>query len=208
MSAPDWRYRLARRVYVQFQSSNWCIPLAYAIGNGANELQASALALASLFSIETITEDATSPAYGVGRGVQLDRIGRLVGQPRGASTDDVYRYLLRARIVVNRSTGGPDTAIAVFVAMFNGAGTPLIIPGWIAAFTLRLVGVVLDPLAVGAAVSLLGAATQAGVYSVLEWTTTDAAYTFAFDALGANQGFSNFNDPSTGGLLGGSASAT
>lgn len=204
----DWRFRLASRVYSMFSGSNWAVPTAYAIGAGDNQLEAAFLALAYLFSIDTITDDATDPGYGIGRGVQLDRIGSLVGQPRGAASDTVYRPILRARIVANKSSGGPDTAIGVFLAMFSGAGAPLVVPGWIAQFTLRLVGVVMDPLLVSAALGLLAASTQAGVRSVLEWTTTDPAHVLAWDALGASQGWGDVNNPSVGGLLGGAAAAT
>ncbi len=204
----DWPARLRAKVYTFFYGGNWAVPTANAIGAGANQVEAAFQAVLSLWSIDTITDDPTSPAYGVGRGVQLDRIGSLVGEQRGSATDDIYRYLLRAKITANKSSGTPVPMIATFLAMFGGAGAPLLIPGWIAEVTLRLVGVVTPPLLVAPAVQLLGFVTQGGTRSVLEWTTVAPEMTFTYDALGANQGWGNENDPSVGGRLGGSQEAT
>jgi hypothetical protein len=38
-------------------------------------------------------------------GVNLDALGRIVGQPRRGSTDDAYRVYIQARIIVNLSRG-------------------------------------------------------------------------------------------------------
>lgn len=38
-------------------------------------------------------------------GVNLDVIGRIVGQPRTSGDDEVYRNLLKVRIAINRSSG-------------------------------------------------------------------------------------------------------
>ncbi|MEJ8306672.1 hypothetical protein [Saccharibacillus sacchari] len=46
-------------------------------------------------------------------GVGLDRIGENVVQPRGASTDEVYRVLLKSKVARNLSTSDIDTIIRV-----------------------------------------------------------------------------------------------
>ncbi len=46
-------------------------------------------------------------------GVQLDRIGKIIGQPRDGRTDEVYRRFLSARIVVNKSGGTVDEILRV-----------------------------------------------------------------------------------------------
>ncbi len=47
-------------------------------------------------------------------GVQLDAIGRLVGEARlGRTDDDVYRKAIRLRIFVNGSSGRPEDIIQI-----------------------------------------------------------------------------------------------
>lgn len=46
-------------------------------------------------------------------GVQLDVLGRLVGQRRNGVGDEPFRMRVRARIRANRSNGHPDDIIAV-----------------------------------------------------------------------------------------------
>jgi hypothetical protein len=165
--------RLRALVYAQFVASNWAVPTANAIGAMLGSFQAVAQAVALLWRIDPVIDesDITHPLWGVGRGVQLDRIGRLLNQGRGAASDEEYRPILRARVRANKSNGSGADVIEVFLAMFAGAGAPTITPGWVAAFTIRLVGVIMDPLVVPAALGLLRAAALAGVRAVLEWTT-------------------------------------
>ncbi|TCZ76188.1 hypothetical protein E0485_15235 [Paenibacillus albiflavus] len=47
------------------------------------------------------------------RGVTLDRIGENIVQPRGASTDEVYRVLIKSKIARNLSRGDINTIIDV-----------------------------------------------------------------------------------------------
>ena len=208
---PDWPTpdsqapKLRALIYEQFKQSNWAVPLANAIGAGASEWQAAALAMLALLSLDTVTDNATDPAYGIGRGLQLDRIGRIVGQPRGLATDAEYRPLLGARVLANRSCGGPATLLQVFFAAFAGVGTPTYAPGWIAAYTLRLVGVVVDPLLVTALLGLLASSTQAGVRGVLEYSTTAPAATMTWNATGTTQGWGDATSAIVGGALAGAA---
>ena len=46
-------------------------------------------------------------------GVQLDKIGKIVGQKRLGEPDVRYRMLIQVRIAINRSSGYPDEIINV-----------------------------------------------------------------------------------------------
>lgn len=79
-------------------------------------------------------------------GVQLDQIGRLVGEPRyGRADDAVYRRAIRLRIFVNGSSGRPEDIIQIarfwtgfsVVDYFDlpqagsqGGNYRIVIPGW------------------------------------------------------------------------------
>lgn len=54
-------------------------------------------------------------------GVQLDILGKLVGQPRVGTTDETYRLFIRTRIRANRSKGRASDAIAVARLALDGA---------------------------------------------------------------------------------------
>lgn len=166
IAVDDWQERLRGRVYQQFKESNWAYPLADAIGAGSDSLELAFTAMLFLFSIDTITEDATSPLYGVGRGVQLDRIGRLVGQPRSGTDDEHYRYYLRARIRANKSSGTPEEIIAVFQAMLGATELPWYTPGGNASLSLRIVTPITDEVA-EIARYFLGLAVMGGVKAIL-----------------------------------------
>jgi hypothetical protein len=198
---PDARpAQLRSRVYQQFKASNWAIPLANAIGSGLGQIEGATIALLAVLSIETITDEAGSPWYGVGRGIQLDRIGSIIGIARGSVSDAEYRPILRAKVAADRAKGGPVDVIKVFDLLSGTTGTQ-IIAGWEAAFAARLAGP-LDPLLVQAAQSLLRACTQAGAYSVLEYTTSSAPA--SYDVAG--QGWTDVSQPATGAPMGGAVS--
>ena len=67
----------------------FCTALALEI----EEWKTAALQVAASFDLVTVT------------GVQLDRIGRILGKVRGSYTDDEYRAVLQAWILVLRSSG-------------------------------------------------------------------------------------------------------
>ncbi len=46
-------------------------------------------------------------------GVQLDGLGAIVGQPRGALGDDDYRAVIRAKIKANNSDGAPEDLLRI-----------------------------------------------------------------------------------------------
>ena len=56
-------------------------------------------------------------------GVQLDVIGRLVGQSRQGMTDVMYRKYLKARILLNKCGGTLEQIYGVFRSIFSGTFT-------------------------------------------------------------------------------------
>lgn len=108
--------------------------------------------LSALLSQVQKAEDAIygvmfSRLIGFAVGVQLDAIGRLVGEARlGRLDDDVYRKAIRLRIYVNGSRGRPEDLIYIAkqwtaataayyydVPQAGGAGgnCRMVIPGWV-----------------------------------------------------------------------------
>jgi hypothetical protein len=53
------------------------------------------------------------------RGTTLDRIGQNIVQPRGASSDEVYRVLIKSKIARNLSRGDINTLIRVIAISVN-----------------------------------------------------------------------------------------
>lgn len=70
-------------------------------------------------------------------GVQLDRIGAIVLEPRGALGDAQYALALAARIRMLRSSGTVPDLLAVFDALIPG-GAKRLIQAWPASFELFL----------------------------------------------------------------------
>ena len=58
-------------------------------------------------------------------GVQLDRLGNLVGISRGRLSDDVYRTRIRIKIIQNLSEGEPERLIQVYGALVGGTSVQI-----------------------------------------------------------------------------------
>ena len=134
-------------------------------------------------------------------GVQLDTLGKLVGQLRGSETDEAYRAFIRARIRANRSLGHPGDLIAVTMLAtgFSASGV---------AFTELPATTLIDLLtpttdAVAAAVrALLAHAKPLGTALALGYSGYPEADTFAFadgDTVVTDtaRGFAPNEDPNT-----------
>lgn len=207
----DWQRRLRGRLAMQYRGTNHD-GLADAIGRQAQAIENAAQALLRIYYIDPVTDDVTSHLYGVGRGVQLNRIGAIVGQERGGVSDAVYRLYLRARIAANRSSGTPENLFAVYQAMFAGAAELVYVYGHNAAYVLRIDAPVLDGDEVAVALIFLGVAQAAGARGILEWTTADEDHSFAFDDandLGSTPGlgYSDNANIDLGGCLAGAQQA-
>jgi hypothetical protein len=208
----DWQKQLRSRIFAMFQSSNWAIPIADAIAHETTLVDSLILAMAYLFSIDPITSDATAPGYGIGRGVQLDRIGRLVGFQRTGQPDDVYRYYLRGQIRANRSHGTGNDVIETLGFVFSGAARVVIINDTATSggrFVVRLDGFAAGPDEVTVAAYYVRKVKLAGVKAWLWYSPAPDADTFTLgtaveypdgDAL---RGLGDVGDPSVGGHLAG-----
>lgn len=176
----DWGARLLSTFYEQFKGQPNLTALAHDVcGPQFDALEASAQALLTLTSIDDSS------------GTQLDRLGVLLGQPRGGLDDGTYRYALKARVKSNKSSGSVEDIYAVFVALL-GTGVPLKYtpgspvatgtPGQ-ASFELRA-NAAISPLAASVAPGLLRDSKLAGARAIFEWQEQTDAQTF-FTANGA-----------------------
>lgn len=93
-----------------------------------NELQAAAFQLMNEVWIET------------GEGVQLDRIGDIIGLPRFGRDDESYRKLLKIRASINTGSGEPELVIAAIAALYE-ATTVHYIPDYPAGVEIQHDGV-------------------------------------------------------------------
>ena len=117
-------------------------------------------------------------------GAQLDVLGGVVGQRRGSNTDAEYRTRIRARILVNKSSGtGPELqAIANLLApdatahfTYEGpAGASLILDDADVDVGLELALMLLD-------------AAVAGVRLYVQWTEVTPETTFTLNSNVAGQ---------------------
>lgn len=74
--------------------------------------------LSSIQDVEDVTQavaDGRWPADAIG--VQLDTLGRIVGQERGGLSDDQYRLIILGRIMANRSNGRVEDLYAILLAL-------------------------------------------------------------------------------------------
>jgi hypothetical protein len=121
----------------------------------------------------------TERGIDTGVGTQLDAIGAVLAEPRGAATDAEYRLILKAKIRVNKSSGTAENLIAVFHAALP---TTLVT---VTTWTIAYVTVEIDATITAAAAVLyrrfLRTARAGGVAGVLVWRECPAAECFRFD---------------------------
>lgn len=99
-----------------------------AAGGEAQEAEDAAWQLYNAFDLET----ATGPV--------LDKLGALVGELRSGRTDEDYAAAIRARILVNSSTGRQEDLLAVAAALIPGYDSILLIEEYPAHFTISISG--------------------------------------------------------------------
>lgn len=139
-------------------------------------------------------------------GAQLDRLGGILGQTRGAYTDEEYRLILRAKVLINRSSGTAEELIAIFSTVEPDA--TITVTDWPpACFELLLSD------AISAADALmyrrfLTMARAGGVRGILRWyevATTQrlTLSTHTSFTTSTSRGLSSTAAPTVGGHLGG-----
>lgn len=120
-------------------------------------------------------------------GAQLDAIGEIVGADRGGLSDTNYRFRIRARVLLNVTSGTPNQILAIVAAVLAGASFPSAItfsytPYYPASFLIELFSTldnVDDTLANEIALALIEA-TPAGVQSALIYSNNPDNNTFTF----------------------------
>lgn len=166
----SWKLRLRSRIFTQFQGKPTIEAVSDAIAAEWQEWEDAAQALFSLLSIDDSV------------GLQLQVIGRLVGQPYTGEDDPTYRLRLKARIAANRSSGDPEDLYTVFNACFGlaGQGNAAIVPypPAPAQFVFRVLGLTLTPTAAAVLYALLVEAKVAGSRLLLEWRSVPSPIAF------------------------------
>lgn len=133
-------------------------------------------------------------------GVQLDALGRLVGQRRDGVADEPFRMRIRARIRANRSNGHPDDIIAVALLASGVSLDQLTYTDlYPASFRVELFSVT-DATLAPVLTELITLAKPVGVGAAVAFSAYPDSETFAF-ALGdtptadATRGWASTDDP-------------
>jgi hypothetical protein len=165
----DWKARLRSRLYVQFKhAASWIAWCDDVLGPQFDDLERAGQTLLTLMDVDD------------SEGVQLDNIGRHIGQPRNGVDDATYRLYLSARVLANKSDGTVEDIFKVMRALFGQAETlPTYQAGWVKQFAIRI-GAVLTRAEALIATGFLGDAKEAGARGILEWSEYGATSTFAF----------------------------
>jgi hypothetical protein len=174
----DHNERALARLLAQFKQSESHAGILGAFCNQVQGLEDAAFGL-----LITRTIDGAS-------GVQLDVIGRIVGQQREGRDDPTFRLWIRARILVNRRSGEVETINAVIAQVFPLALAQVIeFPP--AALEAQVTGTITTATDAHSLDTLLHLAKAAGVNVQTIYQTADDAGTFTLAA-----------DDETGGGLG------
>lgn len=124
-------------------------------------------------------------ARGIG-GDLLDKIGKIVGQPRNGMIDAQYLLLIQTRIAVNRSDGRRETLIRIAKLLVPGATIYVKDFPPCAIYIAPQAPITLDPYSAGGFMAL---AKSAGVMLMFVWTAVAIANTFTWGSIYA-PGFS------------------
>jgi len=143
-------------------------------------------------------------------GIQLDKLGKIVGRGRGSLNDSNYVLAIQAEIAINRSDGTPDQMINI--------ATLSLPPGDVFTYSEAYPAVALFFLiTVETSVNIallfqsLVRSKPGGVKLMLNYLTALPADSFTFSPIAGpvastTQGFSDFYNPGTGGFFAGSLS--
>jgi hypothetical protein len=130
-------------------------------------------------------------------GTRLDVIGRIVGQPREGRSDAEYLLWLRARMLINQSSGRAEDIISVLHALLQGSSGIVLEEQFPAGLVVRVdSGATISPTT---SASILNLVKAGGVRAILESATTIDTTSFAFDDNGA--GFGDSTNAAVGGTF-------
>ena len=115
-------------------------------------------------------------------GVQLDDLGKIVGERRQGAADPEYRLRVKGRIVCNRSNGTVENVISVFRALLStSTGYSFIIADvYPAGFTFVISGIATPPSYVPIYQLFLKQARGAAIKAWLGWEPAPTADLFTF----------------------------
>lgn len=116
-------------------------------------------------------------------GVQLDVLGKVVGQPRnGVSDDELYRRYIRARIATNRSKGLIEDLIRISRLVIDDDALRVVVENvGIATVTVRAADITLPDDVAAIAYGFLSKAKSAGARLIFQYVSSAPAGLFAFD---------------------------
>ncbi len=123
-----------------------------------------------------------------GVGDQLDGIGQIVGQERAGASDAIYRLRLKARVLLNRSSGTVPQILEIFELLVPDATGLELREYFPKSFRLEVEGAVDDATATELE-NILQEARAGGTHAALITSSTAKINTFTFGGVGATQGF-------------------
>ncbi len=164
----DWKKRLRGRLYTQFRNKVTWEGWVQLLGRQAQDTEDAAQSLLTLWDIAN------------SEGVNLDRIGRAIGQKRLGSDDATYRLYLFARVLANKSSGTPEEIYSVMRALFGTTAGPRYYGGFVKAFSIRIAGAILTRAQALIAAAFLHDSKEAGARATLEWQEYADSLMFEF----------------------------
>jgi len=140
-------------------------------------------------------------------GIQLDRLGAIVGRGRGSLADPEYLLAIRAQIRINRSCGSPEDMIAV-AGLTLPAGDAF---SYGEAYPATIVIQVLSPetdTVIGVLFDCLIRTKPGGVRLLLEYSGVILGHTFTLSPYSSPVastllGFADYYNPGAGGYFAG-----
>ncbi len=139
-------------------------------------------------------------------GGQLDAIGGVVDQPRAGRLDEVYRPVLRGRILALKSDSSWPALLAILTALGYDPALVEWAPDYPAALVVDVAQYVED-IAPSDAFMLLDIAKAAGVRLLFEYPAAAVTDSFTYGSTptvsGSAEGYGNANDAADGGYYGG-----
>lgn len=174
----------------------------------ANFIKLLSSYVAETQEIERMLMDMLDSFYvGTAEGDQLDAIGEIVGVDRQGLTDDLYRLRIRARILLNTSSGTVNQILKILQLMITDTDATIEFkPFYPAAFLVEL-GILTDFDRIEEIGNVVIDAAPAGVAATLHYGLSDAEFLFRFSATGSSEsdpdkGFANLTQTTGGKLTG------
>jgi hypothetical protein len=164
----DWETRLLGRLYTQYKDKvTWQQWVTEIIAPQAQALEESAQQLLGLNDIDNSS------------GIQLDIIGRKIGQQRAGWDDPTYRLMLKARAAANVSDGSSELIYPVMRALYGASIGMVITTYQIRTFELRIKGAITSTMA-ALGPGFLQDAKEAAARGIFLWQEYDDGLIFEF----------------------------